>query len=76
MKAWLCRTYHVSARVNPLSYCLNQKNIDQPLTGVDPVNQLIDNLKAVDYKMNHDALIKINALKVDNLDLLNPSLWN
>jgi aryl-alcohol dehydrogenase-like predicted oxidoreductase len=58
-----------------LSYCLNQKDIDQVLIGVDSVNQLIDNLKAVDYKMNHDALIKINALKVDNLDLLNPSLW-
>lgn len=59
-----------------LSYCLNQKDIDQVLIGVDSVNQLIDNLKAVDYKMNHEALIKINALKVDNLDLLNPSLWN
>jgi aryl-alcohol dehydrogenase-like predicted oxidoreductase len=59
-----------------LSYCLNQKDIDQVLIGVDSVDQLIDNLKAVDYKMNHDTLIKINALKVDNLDLLNPSLWN
>lgn len=58
-----------------LSYCLNQKDIDQVLIGVDSVNQLIDNLKVVDYKMNHVALIKINALKVDNLDLLNPSLW-
>lgn len=58
-----------------LSYCLNQKDIDQVLIGVDSVNQLIDNLKAIDYKMNHDALIKINALRVDNLDLLNPSLW-
>ena len=57
-------------------YCLNQKNIDQVLIGVDSVNQLIDNMKAVDYKMNHDTLIKINALKVDNTDLLNPSLWN
>lgn len=59
-----------------LCYCLNQKNIDQVLIGVDSVNQLIDNMKAVDYKMNHDTLIKINALKVDNTDLLNPSLWN
>lgn len=59
-----------------LSYCLNQKDIDQVLIGVDSVNQLIDNLKAVNYKMNHNAFLKINALKVDNLDLLNPSLWN
>ena len=58
-----------------LRYCLNQKDIDQVLIGVDSVNQLIDNLKAVDYKMNNGALKKINALKVDNLDLLNPSLW-
>jgi aryl-alcohol dehydrogenase-like predicted oxidoreductase len=59
-----------------LSYCLNQKNIDQVLIGVDSVDQLVANLKAVDYKMNHETLIKINALKVDNTDLLNPSLWN
>ena len=59
-----------------LCYCLNQKNIDQVLIGVDSVNQLIDNMKAVDYKINNDTLIKINALKVDNTDLLNPSLWN
>ena len=59
-----------------LSYCLNQENIDKVLIGVDSVNQLIDNMKAVDYKMNHDTLIKINALKVNNTDLLNPSLWN
>lgn len=58
-----------------LSYCLNQKGIDQVLIGVDSVSQLIDNLKAVNYKINQDAYIKINALKVDNLDLLNPSLW-
>lgn len=58
-----------------LSYCLNQNNIDQVLIGVDSVNQLIDNLKAIDYKMSHDALLKVNKLRVDNLDLLNPSLW-
>lgn len=59
-----------------LCYCLNQKNIDQVLIGVDSVDQLVANLKAVDYKMNQETLIKINALKVDNTDLLNPSLWN
>jgi uncharacterized protein len=58
-----------------LSYCLNQENIDNVLIGVDSVNHLLDNLRAVDYKINNETLMKINALKVDNLDLLNPSLW-
>lgn len=57
------------------SYCLYQKNIDQVLIGVDSINQLIDNLKSVDYKINHDVLMKINALKVKDVDLINPSKW-
>lgn len=58
-----------------LSYCLCQVNIDQVLIGVDSVDQLIENLKAVNYKIEPKAVAKINALKVKDLDLLNPSLW-
>lgn len=58
-----------------LSYCLNQVNIDQVLIGVDSVSQLIDNVKALNYKIDPQAISKINKLKVYDLDLLNPSLW-
>ncbi len=58
-----------------LSYCLCQENIDQVLIGVDSVSQLIDNLKALNYKIEPKAITKINAIKVKDLDLLNPSLW-
>ena len=58
-----------------LSYCLNQENIDQVLIGVDSVSQLIDNVKALNYKIDPQAISKINTLKVKDLDLLNPSLW-
>lgn len=58
-----------------LSYCLYQDTIDQVLIGVDSVSQLIENLKALNYKINSKIITKINAIEVKNLDLLNPSLW-
>ena len=58
-----------------LSYCLCQENIDQVLIGVDSVSQLMENLKALNYKIEPKAVAKINAIKVKDLDLLNPSLW-
>jgi uncharacterized protein len=58
-----------------LSYCLNQENIDSVLIGVDSVDQLLENLNAINYKIKPNSLEKINAIRVDNTDLLNPSLW-
>ena len=58
-----------------LSYCLNQKNIDNVIIGVDSISQLNDNIKASSYEINDKALKCINNIDVENLDLLNPSLW-
>jgi aryl-alcohol dehydrogenase-like predicted oxidoreductase len=57
------------------SYCVNQKNIDNVLIGVDSVKQLVDNLEALDFVISTESKSKINAIKVKNTDLLNPSLW-
>jgi aryl-alcohol dehydrogenase-like predicted oxidoreductase len=58
-----------------LTYCLGQEKIDQVLIGVDSESQLIENINALIYKMNQETIKKINGLKVNNTDLLNPSLW-
>lgn len=58
-----------------LSYCLAQSNIDKVLIGVDSVAQLVENIKASDYEISSNALSNIDAVKVNNTDLLNPSLW-
>ncbi|MFC0776757.1 aldo/keto reductase [Flavobacterium sp. HJSW_4] len=58
-----------------LSYCLNNELIDEVLIGVDSPEQLIDNLNALNYNLDQGLIDKINAIKVTNLDLLNPSLW-
>lgn len=58
-----------------LGYCLQQKNIDHVLIGVDSVEQLTDNYKVLTCNIDQETTDKINAIKVQNLDLLNPSLW-
>ena len=59
-----------------LSYCMQQKTIDNVLVGVDSINQLIDNLGAINYKIKQKTIDSINSINVKDLDLLNPSLWN
>ena len=58
-----------------LSYCLQQNNIDNVLIGVDSVKQLVENFDALNSKITTETIAKINTIKVDNADLLNPSLW-
>jgi aryl-alcohol dehydrogenase-like predicted oxidoreductase len=58
-----------------LSYCLEQKNIDNVLIGVDSLKQLEENLKVKEYTISKDAFNKINAIKVEDKHLLNPALW-
>lgn len=58
-----------------LRYCLQQKNIENVLIGVDSVDQLMDNYKALNCKIDRETTDRINEIKVQNLDLLNPSLW-
>jgi|TARA_B110000914_G_scaffold223737_1_gene239869 aryl-alcohol dehydrogenase-like predicted oxidoreductase len=58
-----------------LSYCIKQKNIDNVIIGVDSISQLNANIKAAAYEVSEEALKCINNIDVENLDLLNPSLW-
>lgn len=58
-----------------LSYCLNQKNIDNVLIGVDSIDQLKDNIETINYTLKQKTVDIINNIKVKNLDFLNPSLW-
>lgn len=58
-----------------LSYCIKQKNIDNIIIGVDSRSQLSANIKAAAYEINEETLKCINNISVENLSLLNPSLW-
>jgi aryl-alcohol dehydrogenase-like predicted oxidoreductase len=67
---------NVSLAQLALNYCLQQTNIDNVLIGVDSKQQLKDNLKALNVRINGSIIDEINTIKVSNINLLNPSLWN
>ena len=58
-----------------LSYCLSQKNIDNVIIGVDSITQLNNNINAASYKIEQETLNRIDSINVEDLELLNPSLW-
>jgi hypothetical protein len=53
-----------------LNFALNTQELDKILVGVDSVNQLTDIVNA--FKSDVD----LKAFKIDDINLLNPSLWN
>ena len=52
-----------------------QKNIDNVIVGVDSKYQLNSNIEAANYKISEEVLKCINNIAVEDLNLLNPSLW-
>lgn len=74
--------HNIKAKLNcsieelALSYCINQELIDNVIVGVDSVDQLNSNLKAIVYKLPLEVQTDIDGINVKNLELLNPSSWN
>ena len=59
-----------------LDYCVQQTTIDNVLIGVDSREQLEENIASLKHAINDETIEKINTIKVANINLLNPSLWN
>jgi aryl-alcohol dehydrogenase-like predicted oxidoreductase len=59
-----------------ISYCCYQENIDEIILGVDSLDHLDRNIKAINFKMPYELFEKVNEIKIKNVDLLNPSLWS
>lgn len=58
-----------------LGYCLQQKNIDNVIIGVDTSSQLNSNFKASKYTFDKSLINLIDNINVKNINLLNPSMW-
>ena len=72
----ITKKHNITISQLALSYCLQQSTIDNVLIGVDSINQLKDNIQSINYRIKPEIINEINIIKVKNLDVLNPSLWN
>ncbi len=59
-----------------LNYCLMQNCIDGVLIGVDSLEQLKENIYFSENKIPNKYFDEINEIKINNIELLNPSKWN
>jgi len=73
---FISKTYNIDIHQLCLNYCLQQCNIDSVLIGVDNLNQLQKNLVNSTKKISQEVISEINKIKITNLNLLNPSLWD
>lgn len=71
----LSEKYNVSISKMALAYSLKQNNIDQVLIGIDSIIQLEDNFLAFQYQLDEKLMPEINAITIENDELLNPALW-
>ena len=58
-----------------LNYCLVQPNIDGVLIGVESLQQLKENITFSENKIPNVFLDQINTIKINNIELLNPTMW-
>ena len=58
-----------------LNYCLQQPDIDGVLIGVDSLAQLKENILYAESNVSDEYMNEINEIKIDDIELLNPSLW-
>jgi aryl-alcohol dehydrogenase-like predicted oxidoreductase len=67
--------YSTSIGSLALNYCLQQSNIDGVLIGVDSLAQLKENILYSENNISFEYMNEINAIRIDDIELLNPSLW-
>lgn len=67
--------YSISIGSLALNYCLRQPQIDGVLIGVDSLAQLKENIEHAESNVSDEYMKEINAIRIDDIELLNPSLW-
>jgi aryl-alcohol dehydrogenase-like predicted oxidoreductase len=53
-----------------------QANIDGVLIGVDSLEQLKENINFAENIIPNQYFDEINAIRINNIELINPTMWN
>ncbi|MCZ2479743.1 aldo/keto reductase [Aquirufa nivalisilvae] len=71
----LAKKNHISVNDMAIAYVLSKKYIDGVLFGVDSLEQMEQNVHNASMVLSEETIQQIDAIKILNVDLLNPSLW-
>ena len=71
----LVRENNININALAMQYVLSKDYIDGVLIGVDSSSQLKDNIVSLQSNISKEVLAKIDKIKINNTDLLNPSKW-
>ncbi len=72
----LAREFGLDPGEMALRYCIMQPEIDGVLIGVDNSSQLKQNLNWLRNPLPHELTERIEAIGIENTELLNPANWN
>ena len=72
----LAKKYKRSLNEIALNYAVQQKHIDRVLIGVELAGQLEANIRSLQNRIPEALVREIDALRVTETELLNPSTWN
>jgi len=71
----ICFENKISMSHLALGYCLSKDYVDKVVIGVDSLEQLDLNIKAIKTPLPYPLIEEIDKIKVINKSLLNPSNW-
>lgn len=58
------------------NYVMSFKEIDKVLVGVETLDQLVSNLLSTEVNLPQSVIAKLQNIKIQNINLLNPGNWN
>jgi len=72
----IAERYNISIQDLALHYTFKNRMINSVLIGVDNWEQLLQNIISLQRSVPKEALMEIERIKIKDIDLINPTLWN
>jgi aryl-alcohol dehydrogenase-like predicted oxidoreductase len=72
----IAERYDISIQDLALHYTFKNRVINSVLIGVDNWEQLLQNIISLQRSVPKEALMEVERIKIKDIDLINPTLWN
>ena len=72
----ICKSNNIKMSTLALNFVKQNKNIDKIVIGADSTEQIIENVKSMNYDLSQDIIKLVYKINVVEKKLLNPVNWN